>query len=60
MFGFPFNISTTAEASNFPKIRSVPFYIYAMAKASDFKFGTQLGFAQPRQTQKEMWAWPSL
>ena len=25
----------------------VPFNVYAMAKVSDFKFGTQLGFAQP-------------
>ena len=27
-----------------PKIWRFPFNIYAMAEASDFKFGTQLGF----------------
>jgi len=29
-----------------PKIWGFPFNIYTMAKASDFKFGTQLGFAK--------------
>jgi len=27
----------------------VPFDIYTMAEASDFKFGTQLGFAKTHQ-----------
>ena len=29
-----------------PKILGLPFNIYTMAEASDFKFGTQLGFAK--------------
>jgi len=29
-----------------PKIWKFPFDIYATAEASDFKFGTQLGFAK--------------
>jgi len=29
-----------------PKVRGFPFDISALAEASDFKFGTQLGFAK--------------
>jgi len=34
------------ELGELPKIWGFPFNIYTMAKASDFKFGTQLGFAK--------------
>jgi len=29
-----------------------------MAGASDFKFGTQLGFAKAHHKTEEKWAWP--
>jgi len=37
-----------------------PYNISATAGASDFKFGTQLGFAEVHHkiTQKKGWAWP--
>jgi len=37
-----------------------PFNISATAKASDFKFGTQLGFAKAHHkiTPREKWVWP--
>jgi len=33
-------------AKELPKILEFPFNIYATAEASNFKFGTQLGFAK--------------
>jgi len=35
------------QLGELPKIWGFLFNIYAMAEASDFKFGTQLGFAKP-------------
>ena len=29
-----------------------------MAEASDFKFGTQLGFVKSNHTQRKKWGWP--
>jgi len=40
------------ELGELPKIWGFPFNIYTMAEASDFKFGTQLGF------DEEKWALP--
>jgi len=34
------------DPGKLPKIWSFPFNIYIMAEASDFKFGTQFGFAK--------------
>jgi len=34
------------ELGELPEIRGFPFNVSAMAEASDFKFGTQLGFAK--------------
>jgi len=33
-------------ARELPEVRGIPFNITAMAKASDFAFSTQLGFAK--------------
>ena len=43
-----------------PKFRWFPFNIYTMAEASDFKFGTQLGFSKAHHkiTSKEKRGWP--
>jgi len=35
------------ELGKLPKIRGFPFNISAVAEASDFKFGTQLGLPRP-------------
>ena len=52
-WGLPSSIMKSHQKSwcgpglgEFPKICGFPFNISATAKASDFKFGTQLGFAK--------------
>jgi len=43
-----------------PRLWVFPFNIYTMAEASDFKFGTQLGFAKAHHitTHRGKWACP--
>jgi len=36
----------TARGRGAPQNLQIPFNIYTMAETSDFKFGTQLGFAK--------------
>ena len=59
------NIATWAAANNLKftvsKSKEIfPFNISATAEASDFKFGTQLGFAMAiiKSQPEEKWAWP--
>jgi len=44
-----------------PEIRGFPFNTCTTAEASDFKFGTQLGFSKPHQkpypAEKVGWSW---
>jgi len=42
-----------------PRIWVNPFNIYTVAEASDFKFGTPLGFPRPtiKPHSEEKWAW---